>query len=630
MLKVTVCKVFFTVVLLFKMISSYASNKVNGSDSLNSSIDSLLSSLRLVMDREHIPGLMLSIVNKDSILFSGGLGFSELENKRNVTASTLFHLASITKLFVAIGIQELARQGKLDLNTPLSKIAPEIKFKNKWETTQPVRIIHLLEHTSGFDDIHINRVLNLSVDTLSGLKAVQFVEKSLVSRFSPGKMMSYSNAGYIVLGYIIEQVSGMPWSAYLKQTVLEPIGMNNTTFDLQGKYIPNYAKGYQYINQRFIQLPFYKPGGNGAAGAMVSNATDVSLFLQHILGSADGKNQWFAKENLDELERVHSSTAAHKGLQTGYALGNGIFPNNKKITFRGHNGKGEGFSSWILYNRKVGLGYTISINSNNNLWPVSAVIEDFLTKGMQSPTLNEKSLNYNFIKPFLGYYQIQNTKNDQWAFYKKIFNGISLSWGNNKLIAKRNGASDTLVHVGNGIFRVKGDIIPSIVLGKDRSGKLFFQGYGDAFYEKTNYFLVFLAKAAFCIGLISALLYVLYALLSLILLALKKITLKQALITMVPAIGVILSFFALREISLTDAFSKEVFTSLNATTLFIFLGSLALGVLTLMGILLLYWQWGQITKRWVKIALAANIISLVYIVVLLSVNGLVGIRIWAL
>lgn len=613
------------------MISSYASNKVNGSDSLNPTINSLLSSLRLVMDREHIPGLMLSIVNKDSILFSGGLGFSDLENKKKVTASTLFHLASITKLFVAIGVQELARQRKLDLNTPLSKIAPEIKFKNKWEAAQPVRIIHLLEHTSGFDDIHINRVLNLSVDTLSGLKAVQFVEKSLVSHFPPGKMMSYSNAGYIVLGYIIEKLSGMSWPAYLKQTVLDPAGMNNTSFDLQGKYNPNYAKGYQYTNQRFLQLPFYKPGGNGAAGAMVSNATDASLFLQHILRSASGKNQWFAEENLDELEQVHSSTAANNGLQTGYALGNGIFPNNKKITFRGHNGKGEGFSSWILYNRDVGLGYAISINSNNNLWPVSTVIEDFLTKGMQSPTLNEKRLSYNFIKPFLGYYQLQNAKNDQWAFYKKIFNGILLSWANNKLIAQKNGfPSDTLVHEGNGIFRVKGDIIASIVLGKDRSGKLFFQGYGDAFYEKTNYFLIFLEKAALYIGLISALLYVLFALLSLILLALKKITLKQASITIVPAIGVMLSFFALREISLADAFSKQVFTSLNATTLFIFLGSLALGLLTLIGILLLYSQWNQITKRWIKIALATNIISLMYIVVLLSVNGLVGIRIWAL
>jgi len=102
------------------------------------------------MKREHMPGLMLSIVTKDSILYSGGLGYSNLENKVKATGSTLFHMNSVTKMFTALAIQKLITEGKLNLNDKLKSIAPEIVFENSWESTHPVRVVHLLEHTAGF------------------------------------------------------------------------------------------------------------------------------------------------------------------------------------------------------------------------------------------------------------------------------------------------------------------------------------------------------------------------------------------------------------------------------------------------------------------------------------------------
>src|SRR5690606_21891869 len=121
-------------------------------DSPISETDQLLREIYTVLRKAHIPGLLISIVKKDSILFSGGLGYADLEQKIKVDHTTQFHLASITKFFVAMGIQKLIALGQLDLNDRLQAIAPEIPFSNKWESTHPVRLVHLLEHTAAFED----------------------------------------------------------------------------------------------------------------------------------------------------------------------------------------------------------------------------------------------------------------------------------------------------------------------------------------------------------------------------------------------------------------------------------------------------------------------------------------------
>jgi len=152
---------------------------------------------------------MISIVKKDSILFSGGLGYADLEQKMNVDHTTQFHLASITKFFVAMGIQKLIIEGKLNLNDRLQAIAPEIPYTNKWESTNPVRLVHLLEHTAGFEDIQLNKMVNTTGNPLTGIDALKAAENSLSSRWKPGEMMSYSNPGYNVLGFIIEKGSNI-------------------------------------------------------------------------------------------------------------------------------------------------------------------------------------------------------------------------------------------------------------------------------------------------------------------------------------------------------------------------------------------------------------------------------------
>jgi len=596
-------------------------------------IDQLLKKIDSVMQKEHMPGLMVSIVKKDSMLFSVGLGYADLEQKIPVDSTTQFHLASVTKFFVAMGIQKLISEGKLKLNDRLQAIAPEIPYTNKWESTHPVRLVHILEHTAGFEDIALNKMVNMTGKPLTGIEAIQAQENALTSRWKPGEMMSYSNPGYNVLGYIIEKVSGIPWDAYIQQTLFKPLAMNSTLFDLSGESRETYAKGYDFRNGSHTLLPLYMPSSNGASSALVSNASDMVKFMRYLLnGSENTSDHLLHEHDFIEMEKVHSTLASQNGLQTGYALGNDLFPNNKKVTFRGHNGKGEGFGSWIFFNREAGLAYAISTNCNTNLWPVSQVIEDFLTKNMDAPKMLTVKIDKSKIEPMLGYYQFMNPKNERWWFYRRIFGGIKLlSIDEDKLIVDRgSGQIDSFMHMGNGIFRLKGDIIPSCVIGHDNEGHPFFQGYGNSFYSKTIYLPILLQKIPIYLGLIAALLSIIYAIVGIPLALLKKIKIIDLCLVLLPSLGIVCFLASYRLLGVTDAVNKELFTSANATSISIFAGMLFFGISVVIGAYLLYKRWLQINKKWIKSMLAFNILFLFYLVVLFSIHGWIGIPIWSM
>ncbi|MFD2744311.1 MULTISPECIES: serine hydrolase domain-containing protein [Sphingobacterium] len=602
-------------------------------DSSRSELPQLLKEIDSVLKQEHMPGLMLSIVTKDSILFSGGLGYANLENKIKVGSTTQFHLASITKFFVAMGIQILIAEGKLHLNDPVKEIAPEIPYTNKWEHTHPVRIIHLLEHTAGFEDIHLNKMVNISGEPLTGLAAVHAVKNSLDSRWKPGKMMSYSNPGYNVLGYLIEKISGVSWDQYINQALFKKLGMDHTLFDLSGEDQSAYATGYDFRNGRYIPFSFYMPSSNGASSALVSSASDMSKFLYYVL-NPDKQNEidLLGERDISEMEKIHSKMASRNGLNTGYALGNYQFPNNKKITFRGHNGKGEGFSSWIFFNREAGLAYAISTNCNAYLWPVSRLIDDFLTKDLDPPTLSSVMIDRSTIEPMLGYYQFMNPKNERWDFHRRIFDGINLiSIYQDKLIVeKKYGQRDTLIHAGNGLFRLQEDIIPSFVIGHDPEGRPFFEGYGNNFYSKTTYLPILLQKIPIYLGVIAALLSIIGAIIGLFLISFGKIKILELSLVHLPSLGIICFLISYRILGITDANSKEIFASMNGTTISIFAGMLVFGISLLISTYLLCRYWSKIQKTWLKVILTFNIVFLFYLVVLLSIHGWIGVPIWSM
>ena len=116
----------------------------------------LKSSIDSIADKYKLPGLSICIVSIDSVIFTHNYGYSNLDAKRKVNSNTPFKVGSITKTFISLAFAKLSKEGKVDLNSNIKDLVPEINFINPWNKTHPIKIIHLLEHTSGFDDIHLN------------------------------------------------------------------------------------------------------------------------------------------------------------------------------------------------------------------------------------------------------------------------------------------------------------------------------------------------------------------------------------------------------------------------------------------------------------------------------------------
>ncbi|OZI07014.1 hypothetical protein BWI93_17055 [Siphonobacter sp. BAB-5385] len=223
-----------------------------------------------------------------------------------------------------------------------------------------------------------------------------------------------------------------------------------------------------------------------------------------------------------------------------------------------------------------------------------------------------------------------NPKNERWEFYKRIFSGITLvSIHQDKLIIDAgNGPIDSLIHVGKGIFRFKGDIIPSAVISQDGEGRAFFQGYGNRFYRKTSYAPILLQKIPIYLGFLAACLSLLYTMAGIPLLSAKKINLTQLSIPLFSSVGILCLGLSYRLLGATDEIHKELFTYLNATSFSIFAGMILFALGIILGAYALYRQWDELTRPWVRFALLFNSIFLVYLVVVLTIHGWIGVPLW--
>jgi CubicO group peptidase (beta-lactamase class C family) len=278
-------------------------------------------------------------------------------------------VGSITKLFVSLGIQKLVSEGKLRLTDELRQIAPEIPFHNPWESRHPLLIIHLLEHTTGFDDIKLNRMYSLDTRENNGWQMVLAQQPSLTCRWPPGARFAYSNPNYDLLGYVIEKITGRPYEKYLTENILIPLGMFHSNFNLRSKFPASDTREYIVRHDLPVQVPSVTLL-SGPQGALWSNATEMLAFVRLFLRNGA---PLFPAATIRDMETPHSSLAARSGLTTGYGLGNeNDFFLNFPYPFRGHDGLTGTCFSACKYNRELGLGSASPATNPENRscwWP---------------------------------------------------------------------------------------------------------------------------------------------------------------------------------------------------------------------------------------------------------------------
>jgi CubicO group peptidase (beta-lactamase class C family) len=371
------------------------------------SFDQLKIRLEKCLQENNIPGAAVAVVTADSVLFTGGFGYADIEKKIPVTANTHFFLGSITKSFTALGIVRLVEQGRVDLNTPVKEILPDVIIQNPWEKTDPVRVAHLLEHTAGICDGFVT-LFNWQHEPNIPLNEVMGMQKRIVIHHRPGSFYLYSNIGYLLAGMIIEKITQMKYEEFLRNEFLLPLGMATSTFDVEDSYSRSVlAQGYGAGGKEIPYLHIYSRPAGHAHSSVLEMAQYVRFYLNY--GKSNGV-QIIKPETMERLETPGTSLASRMGFLNGYGLGSEWAYRNQHM-WRGHNGAIFGYYSDFWYNHDLDIGYVVLVNqfdmqSAGNVRKLRELIAEHLTENADPVYLPIVPVSKEQLEEYCGTYTI--------------------------------------------------------------------------------------------------------------------------------------------------------------------------------------------------------------------------------
>ena len=295
-----------------------------------------------LVDAKQFMGTVL-VARGDQILFNKAYGDANLEWHVPNTPTTRFRLGSVTKQFTAASILLLEERGKLKVDDPIKKYMPDAPAA--WEA---ITLKHLLTHTAGIPnvtslpDFDKRKVHAANVQEVIGW----FRDKPL--QFAPGEKMAYSNSGYLVLGFVIEKVSGQPYAQFVQENIFTALGMKDSGYDSNSAIIERRAAGYTRRPSGIVNADYVSMTIPHAAGALYSTTEDLLRWQRGLYG-----NKVISADN------VRRMTTPFKG---GYAFGVMVVE-GKRRAFQ-HGGGIEGFNTHLIYYPDSGV--TVAALSNLN------------------------------------------------------------------------------------------------------------------------------------------------------------------------------------------------------------------------------------------------------------------------
>ena len=325
--------------------------------------------LRTNTEKDIFSGVVL-VAREGKPVFNKAYGMADREQSIPNQVDTKFCIGSMGKMFTAVAITKLVEQEKLSYDDMIGKY-----LGTDWilsEVGQKVKISHLLSHTSGIAEYLDDEFYEFEAGTYRTLED----RKSIVSRkslsFEPGTQWAYCNIGFILLAAIIEKVTGMNYSDYIKEHIFDLAGMDNTYDSFRKKTLSNLALGYDKVQEEgkafWRQTGFFGKNDGTPSGGGYSTADDLLKFSEAIRS-----NLLISKESKDLL------TSAKPGLSS-MNYGYGFWIENSRIFGRvvGHGGTAPGVSA--NFRMFLDRGYTMIILSNYSeaILPVARKIRSLL------------------------------------------------------------------------------------------------------------------------------------------------------------------------------------------------------------------------------------------------------------
>ncbi|GAB4017469.1 serine hydrolase domain-containing protein [Spirosoma koreense] len=229
------------------------------------------------MEKAHYPGVAFGIMLDGKLVYSGGLGYTDVAKKIPATSKSLFRIASMTKSLTSMAILKLRDEGKLRLDDPAENYIPELK-NHKYLTADAPRITvrNLMTHSAGFPEDNPWGDRQLADSDADLLKLINGgISNSNVPSFG----YEYSNLGFAMLGHIINVVAGKPYQQYITETILKPLGMNDTQWEYTRVPAEKLAHGYRWQDEQWLEEPLLHDGSYGAMGGLITSIEDFSKYV---------------------------------------------------------------------------------------------------------------------------------------------------------------------------------------------------------------------------------------------------------------------------------------------------------------------------------------------------------------
>ncbi len=277
------------------------------------------------------PGAAVIVIKEGEVLFRKGYGMANLELGVKIEPHMVFRLGSITKQFTAVCILMLYEQGKLDLQDDLTRFLPEYPTGGRIITVE-----HLLTHTSGIKSYtSMPEWLPLWRKDMPVEELIDLFKEQPFD-FEPGECFLYNNSGYILLGAIIEAISGMKYADFLQSYLFGPLGMTHTLYDDPVRIVKHRVAGYSLGKDGAINAPYLSMTQPYAAGSLASSVDDLATWEAALLANVLLKPE--------TLELAFRPFILNNGESTGYGYGWGI-TSHAGMRFIEHGGGINGFAT---------------------------------------------------------------------------------------------------------------------------------------------------------------------------------------------------------------------------------------------------------------------------------------------
>ncbi|MEL6559682.1 MAG: serine hydrolase domain-containing protein [Bacteroidota bacterium] len=370
-------------------------------DQIEKRIDSMF------LQYEHEPGIAIGIVKDGEIVYQKGIGLANLDYDIPVSPSTMFDVGAVAMQVTAACIVLLENEQKLSFDDPVSKFLPELPAYQEGEVT----IYHLLHHSSGIRDYLI--ALSMSGkpwdEEFTNQMAFDIIKKQTSLGITPGQEYEYSNSNYLLLGLIVERVSGLSLAQFAEKNIFEPLGMKNTFYyDNSSKVVKNRAIAYQKAEDQYQMEHIFQNTVCGD-GRLYTNVEDFIKWMTNLDNSVIGNREFVATLTERGVRNDGEQMSYAKAVDHGYERG---------AHFYGHNGYWGGFSAMMLKFPDNDLSvFTVTNNTEISSPGVTYQIAGyFLPDNSQRIDAEGFKMSRKTVKQFCGDYITYKT-----GYLRKVF-----------------------------------------------------------------------------------------------------------------------------------------------------------------------------------------------------------------